>query len=121
MDILGKDVMDMVMKIDFDEAIIGKDCVMEISIEDLDDFYVSASDIDRGNLFFILLSSLHYYEESGDTVRAAHLSYLTAYYVFSPLTPPGSHYLALHYMRKALSMNQLLEYKEWLSIMEKGN
>ncbi len=109
------------MRIKFDEPIIGKDNVLEIDSKDLDDFYVSASDTDRMNLFFILLTSLHYYEGNGDTVRAAHLSFLVAYYAFTPLTPPGSHYLALHYMNKAISLNPLLEYNEWLVVMEKGN
>ena len=79
------------MRIKFDEPIIGKDNVLEIGSKDLDDFYVSASDIDRMSLFFILL------------------------------TPPGSHYLALHYMNKAISLNSLPEYSEWLVVMEKGN
>ena len=109
------------MRIKFDEPIIGKDNVLEIGSKDLDDFYVSASDTDRMNLFFILLTSLHYYEENGDAVRAAHLCFLAAYYVFTPLTPPGSECLALHYMNKAVSLNPIPEYKEWLSIMEKGN
>ncbi|MCM1500852.1 MAG: hypothetical protein NC124_20535 [Clostridium sp.] len=109
------------MKIDFDEPIIGKDHVMEIGSGDLDDFYVCASATDRSNFFFVLLASLHYYEENGDTVRAAHLSFLVAYYVFTPLPPPGSHCLALHYMNKAISLYPLPEYKEWLVVMEKGN
>ncbi len=106
------------MRIKFDEPIIGKDNVLEIGSKDLDDFYVSASDIDRVNLFFVLLTSLHYYEENEDTIRAAHLSFPTAYYVFTPLTPPGSHYLALHYMNKAISLNPLPEYRGWLAIMD---
>lgn len=113
--------MDMGIRIDFSEPIIKKDIVMEMSSGDLDNFYVSASDFDKSNIFFILLASLHHYEEDGDTVRAAHLSFLTAYYVFTPLTPPGSYQLALYYIKKAVSMNPLPEYIEWLSIMEKGN
>ena len=111
----------MMIKIDYSEPVIEKGIVMEMSSEDLDDFYASASDFDKSNLFFILLASLNHYEEGGDTVRAAHLSFLTAYYVFAPLTPPGSHQLALYYIKKAISMNSLPEYEEWLSIMEKGN
>lgn len=109
------------MRVKFDEPIIGKDNVLEIGSRDLDDYYASASDIDRSNLFFVLLTSLHYYEENGDTVRAAHLSFLVAYYVFTPLTPPGSYCLALHYMDKAISLYPLPEYKEWLAVMKKGN
>lgn len=52
------------------ELIIGKDKVLEIGSKDLDDFYVSESDIDRMSLFFILLTSLHYYEENGEDVEA---------------------------------------------------
>lgn len=51
------------------ELIIGKDKVLEIGSKDLDDFYVSESDIDRMSLFFILLTSLHYYEENGEDVE----------------------------------------------------
>ena len=109
------------MKVNFDKPIIEKECVLETVTGDLDNFYAAASDIDRINLFFILLASLHYYEEKGDTVRTAHLSFMTAYYVFVPLTPPGSEYLALYYMNKAVSLNPIPEYKEWLSIMGKGN
>ena len=108
-------------KIDFDKPIIGKDHILEIDSGDLDDFYVCASATDRNNFFFVLLASLHYYEENVDTLRAAHLSFLVAYYVFIPLTPPGSHCLALHYMNKAISLYPLPEYKEWLVVMEKGN
>ena len=109
------------MRINFDKPIIEKECVLETVTGDLDNFYAAASDIDRINLFFILLASLHYYEEKGDTVRTAHLSFLMAYYVFALLTPPGSECLALYYMNKAVSLNPTPEYKEWLSIMEKGN
>lgn len=113
--------MAMKVGIDFDKPIIEKERVLEIGSGDLGDFYASASAIDRSNLFFVLLASLHHYEESGDAVRAAHLSFLMAYYVFTPLTPPGSHCLALHYMNKAISLNPLPEYEDWLSIMEGGN
>ena len=58
------------MRIKFGEPIIGKDKVLEIGSKDLDDFYVSESDIDRMSLFFILLTSLHYYEENGEDVEA---------------------------------------------------
>ncbi len=108
------------MRVKFDEPIIGKDNVLEIGSRDLDDYYASASDIDRSNFFFVLLTSLHHYEENGDTVRAAHLSFLVAYYV-TPLTPLGSYCLALHYMDKAISLYLLPEYKEWLAVMKKGN
>ena len=88
------------MRVNFDKPIIEKECVLETVTGDLDNFYASASDIERINLFFILLVSLHYYEEKGDAVRTAHLSFRTAYYVFVPLTPPGSEHLALNHNQK---------------------
>lgn len=109
------------MRVNFDKPIIEEECALEIVVGDLDNFHASASEIDRVNLFFILLTSLHYYEENDDAVRAAHLSFLTAYYVFTSLTPPGSECLALHYMNKAVLLNPMQEYREWISIMEKGN
>ena len=53
------------MRVNFDKPIIEKECVLETVTGDLDNFYAAASDIDRINLFFILLASLHYYEEKG--------------------------------------------------------
>ena len=38
------------MRVNFDKPIIEKECVLETVIGDLDDFYASASDIDRINL-----------------------------------------------------------------------
>ena len=111
----------MKIRIDFDEPIIKNDEMVDIQPEDLDDFYLNASDFDKNNLFFVLLASLHYYEDTDDTVKAAHLSFLTAYYLFISLTPPGSFNLALHYINKAISLNHLAEYDEWLALIEKGN
>lgn len=111
----------MELKIDFGEPIIKKELVLSIQPTDLNDFYATASDFDKDNLFFVLLTSLHHFEESNDTQIAAHLSFLLAYYLFVPLTPPGSFYLALHYINKAISLNPISEYKEWLELIKKGN
>ena len=107
--------------VDFSEPVIQREKVLEISPLDLDDFYMKSSDFDKSNLFFILLTSLYHYEDGGDTVRAAHLSFLVACYLFITLTPPGSFNLALHYINKAISLNHLAEYDEWLALIEKGN
>ena len=107
--------------VDFSEPVIQKEKVLEIRPLDLDEFYMTASDFDKSNLFFILLASLYHYEDTGDSVRAAHLSFLAAYYLFITLTPPGSFNLALHYINKAISLNHLAEYDEWLILIEKGN
>lgn len=111
----------MKLRIDFGEPVIKETAVMEITPFDLDDFYVSASDLDKMNLFFVLLTSLHYYEELGEKEKAAHLSFLAAYYLFLPLTPPGSYLLTLHYIKKAIALSPKAEYQKWLELMEKGN
>ena len=69
----------------------------------------------------MLLASLHHYEDAGDKIRAAHLSFLAAYYLFVALTPPGSCQLALHYIKKAIALNDTSAYREWLALIEKGN
>ena len=113
--------MGMKMKIDFSEPIIKEEEVLGITPTDLNGFYASASDFDRTNLFFILLTSLQHYEGEEESEKAAHLSFLAAYYLFVPLTPPGSCLLALHYIRKAIALSPKEEYREWLALMEKGN
>lgn len=111
----------MKMAIDFGEPVIEEGIVLSIRPSDLDDFYASASDSDKGNLFFVMLTSLHHFEGIGDTRRAAHLSFLLAYYLFVALTPPGSLELALRYIEKALSLNPIPEYEEWLGLIKRGN
>ena len=111
----------MKILIDFNEPIICKDKILDIRPADLDDFYLTASGYDKNNLFFVLLNSILHYEDGGDIVEAAHLNFLAAYYLFSALTPPGSHNLALHYINRAISLNHLAEYNEWLDLIKKGN
>lgn len=111
----------MRLVIDFGEPVLREDVILAIQPNDLDDFYVAASDFDKSNLFFVLLTSLHQFEERGDARRAAHLSFLIAYYLFVTLTPPGSFYLARHYINKALSFDPISEYEEWRVLIEKGN
>lgn len=111
----------MTLKIDFSQPVFQKETACEIAVSDLDNFYAASSDLDKSNLFFMLLTSSCHYENSGDFVTAAHLYFLTAYYLFVPLTPPGSYQLAMCYINKAVALNPISEYKEWLSLMEKGN
>lgn len=110
----------MKLTIDFGAPIIPEKDVLQIRPNDLNDFYFEASDFDKNNIFFMLLTSLHHYEALGDKVRAAHLSFLAAYYLIA-LTPPGSCLLALHYIKKATALNDMPEYRQWLALMEKGN
>ena len=88
----------MKLTIDFSEPVFARETVLQIQPTDLNDFYAGASDFDKNNIFFMLLTSLHHYEDLGDKVRAAHLSFLAACYLFIALTPPGSCLLALHYI-----------------------
>lgn len=111
----------MKLAIDFGDPVFPKEAVLSITPNDLDEFYVAASDFDKSNLFFMLLTSLHHYEGGGDARRAAHLSFLIAYYLFITLTPPGSFDLAMHYIGKAISLNPIPEYEEWLGLIKKGN
>lgn len=108
------------LSIDFSEPVIKEEYAVHINTNDLDEFYTTATEIDRLNLFFVLLNSIHYFELKNDKVRTAHMSFLAAYYLFVPLTPPASEDLALHYIKKAISLYPLAEYKELLEIIEKG-
>ena len=111
----------MQLRIDWDNPIIDENIIQQIQPADLDDFYVSADAVDRANLFFVLLTSLHHYLDKEQQEKAAHLCFLMAYYLFVPLVPPGSCELALYYIKKALSLNPLAEYAAWLPLMEAGN
>ena len=104
----------MFIEIRFDDPFLPREQIPGLQTKDLDDFYVAASETDRLNLFFVLLNTLHRAEDDGEKKEAAHLSFLTAYYLFVPLTPPGSAELALHYIRKAAALDPRLEYGEWL-------
>lgn len=107
------------MKIDFGEPILKN--IKEISVSDLDDFYVYASETDRLNLFFVLLASAIHYRDRGEFEDAAHLFYLISYYLFVPLTPPASCELASHFINKAIELNDISEYRDWLAIVQSGN
>ena len=50
----------MQLRIDWNEPIIRKEQVLQIQLSDLDDFYVAASDFDKMNIFFVLLTSFHH-------------------------------------------------------------
>jgi len=111
----------MKLKIDWEKPILQEDYVLQIELSDLDDFYVMASDLDKSNLFFVLLVSFQNYLEKLRQELAAHLSFLMAYYLFTSLTPPGSYELSMHYIKQAVLLNPLEIYKEWYSLIEQGN
>lgn len=111
----------MKLEINWAEPVIKEQEVFQIEPVDLSDFYIAAEDFDKSNLFFVLLTSFHHYLDKEDNQRAAHLSFLMAYYLFITLTPPGSSDLAMHYIKQSICLNPLHEYKEWLPLIEKGN
>ena len=123
--IFGNDYLNGVdilkLQIDWERPIFQENIVLQIAPSDLDDFYVEASDLDKANLFFILLASFQHYLERKERERAAHLSFLMAYYLFNALTPPGSCELSIHYIKQAISLNPIELYTEWLSLIEKEN
>ncbi|MDO5400598.1 MAG: hypothetical protein Q4F17_06415 [Eubacteriales bacterium] len=106
----------MKLKINWNDPILSN--ALSVTPGDLDRFYLSASETDRLNLFFVLLGSYHACEDSRE---GAHLCFLMAYYLFVTLTPPGSQALALHYIRRAIALDPREEYETWLTLMEKGN
>ena len=111
----------MKITVDWNQPVFPAEMLLQIQPRDLDSFYFSASDLDKGNLFFMLLTSLHHYENSENSRAAAHLCYLMAYYLFITLTPPGSCSLAIHYIQKAIALNPCEEYAEWFRLIKKGN
>lgn len=111
----------MELYIDFSAPVLPAETASALQMSDLNDFYGSASDFDKSNLFFVLLTSLHHYEDAGDRPLAAQLSFLAAYYLYIALTPPGSQELALHYIRRAIALHPTPLYQEWLGLIEQGN
>lgn len=109
------------LHIDWDRPVIDEQAVLTIQPADLNDFYCAADSFDKTNMFFVLLASYHHYLDNGHREKAAHLCYLIAYYLFVPLTPPGSCELAMHYITQAVSLCPLESYTELLSLIEKGN
>jgi len=107
--------------IDYGDPVFPAEMVLRLRPEDLDEYYAAAPDCEKANPFFALLASYHRYLEAGDRERAAHLCFLMAYYLFTPLTPPGSWELAMAYIRQAVALNPLKEYQAWAALMEAGN
>lgn len=111
----------MELKIDFGNPFIEEEQLAKLTTDDLNDFYASASEVNRLNLFFVLLNSLHQYEERGEMEQTAYLCFLLAYYLFIPLTPPGSSSLARYYIEKAIVLDPKPEYRQWRLLVQKGN
>lgn len=111
----------MKLVINWDDPLIAADDIMAIRTDDLDDFYVTACDMDKANLFFVLLATFHHCMEQHRREQAAHISFLMAYYLFTALTPPASGELARHYIRQAICLHERRLYREWAAYIERGN
>lgn len=111
----------MKLSIDWEKPIFFSDQIEEMNTMDLNDFYFSASDIDRLNLFFILEASFHRSVAEGKDNISAKAAYLMAYYLFVTLTPPASCELAEHYIDEALRLNPLPAYEEMKRNISDGN
>ena len=111
----------MRLKIDFSNPIFEAETAAAITTQDLNDFYAAAGEVDQLNLFFQLEASFHHHLEAGRAELSAHLAFLTAYYLFTPLTPPASCELAERYIHEALKLCPLPEYQEWSELIRQGN
>ena len=92
----------MKLAINWSEPVLPEEDIPQITPSNLDGFYMNASDLDKSNLFFVLLASCHHCLDRGRRELAARLCWLMAYYLFIALAPPGSMELALHYIRRPL-------------------
>lgn len=87
----------MKITIDFEHPYFDEAAILALNLEDLDDFYETADEVSRLNLFFVLEASLHRLRKENRTNAAARCAYFMAYYLFIPLTPPASFELAVYY------------------------
>ena len=111
----------MKLTIDFGHPYFVEKIISNITLEDLDDYYVGANEIERLNLFFVLEASLHRLQNENKPDIAARCAFLMAYYVFLPLTPPASYELANYYIDKAIELHPTPEYQKWKGLIEQGN
>ena len=109
------------IKIDFEHPYIDEKTLFELTLNDLDCFYTNSNEVDQLNLFFILESSLHRFQDQQNMKTAARCAFLMAYYLFVPLTPPASLELAEFYIDRALKWDETPEYHQWKEIIDKGN
>ena len=111
----------MRLVIDWNNPCLDDEQIVSITLSDLDDFYADAASIDQLNLFFVLLNTCVQAQERGDRVVEARLCCLMAYYLFVPLTPPGSQPLAQRCIDRAVELDSRPEYREWQQIISEGN
>ena len=111
----------MEIKIDFGHPYFDEETIFKLTLNDLNDFYANANEVNRLNLFFVLEASLHKFQDRSRTKEVARCAFLMAYYLFIPLTPPASFELAEFYINKALELDETPEYRQWKEAIDKGN
>ena len=68
----------------FERHITGREDIMQIRTNDLEEFYMEASNDKRKKVFSVLQSYHGEYARRHDNIRAAHSSFLIAYYFLLP-------------------------------------
>ena len=111
----------MDIQLDWGNPLLPESDVLRIETTDLEDFYASASDLNKANLYFVLLNALHHYKSEGKGEVSAHLSFLIAYYLFMCFLPPASGNLAMHYIEQAIALYPTEQYEQWREHIREGN
>ena len=111
----------MKITIDFGHPCFDAETVWRLTLDDLNDFYAEAGEVDRLNLFFVLEASLHRLQGVKDWKTSARCTFLMAYYLFIALTPPASFELAEFYIDRALEWDETPEYRHWKEAIAEGN
>lgn len=108
------------IRISFENPILSEEELKEITEDDLCD--CGKDKVFEGfNQFFVLLATYTYYEQENNKEAAAYASYLLSWYLFVPLTPPGSEILALQYANKAYELNPMQKYADHIEFVKNGN
>ena len=111
----------MKIYIDFSHPFFDERTIIELTLDDLNDFYHDENEVNQLNLFFVLEASLHRFQRENKRKAAARCAFLMAYYLFTPLTPPASFALAEFYIDRALEWDETPEYRQWKELIDKGN
>ncbi len=111
----------MQLRIDWENPYLTEEQTAAVAPGDLDDFYAAACPTDQLNLFFVLLNTCTRAQERGESAEEARLCFLMAYYLFVPLTPPGSWPLAQHYISRAVALDPCPQYRELQDLIFAGN
>ena len=70
----------------------------------------------KNDFYFWLLNKLMYLEDKNDKKSLAYGYYLMSYYLFVILTPLCYEDLSFNYIKKAISLDNNINYKEWYLI-----